>query len=281
MTRCGRAPRPAAPAAGRTGLIAARVLAVTGTLALVILSLAACHPLVNPVDPNSANYTGVPTNTDPGTDPATLEPVLPEAVKWESVMVHAGRALPLVIPAAEDPVFVEPRNGNSALGNTDPITIHVTFAEPFTWDDAKDAKLWYALADPAGEIHYGYEPISEWQVAPELRRIELVDLPIPHASILRLRIQDRTGAVVGERLIGRLIGDADQDEVVETGLTADEDDDWFVESQAGFSVSLERPATVSADLDLNGVVEPGGGDTARVLSYDTNTLPSTIPQFWD
>ena len=248
------------------------------TVALAILLLLSCHPLINPADPNSVTYSGIPTGLNPGsdseTDPEPPERALPEAEKWEIVAEHGlGRLLPLEIPVEDAPVFVEPRAAGSFF-------IRITLAKSFTRDDAEGALVWYAVANSTGRVIYGIGEIPD--VVPEERRLyirgDAVPVPVSNENILKIRIVDRNGVIAGERVIGILVGDVNGDGMVEIAT-----DDAAIIEVAGYSASEEYPATIRADVDVNGIVEAGGGDSVIVgeAAAVGAALPSAIPDFWD
>ena len=193
----------------RAGAIAARHTMKRGTATIVALGLmaaallGACHPLVNPVDPNSTAYTGTPTNGDGSGDGP--EPLLPSADKWELATDHApGRMLPLEI--TDDGLFVEPRQAGW-------FELWITLSDSFQYQQADGAILWIAVTD-FGNIYYAVSGIPD--VAPEQRLLVVrFSSGIPNKSMIRLRLTDRNGTFIGERLFGYLIGDVDRNGTVD------------------------------------------------------------------
>ena len=229
--------------------------------------LIACHPLVNPVDPRATNYTGVPTGSDGDAPGDTPDPILPLAVKWELVTDHVpGRMLPLEITADES--FIEPRDAGW-------FELWITLSDSFEWEQTDGAVLWVAMTG-GGDTYYDAAGLSD--VIPEQRRLVVSFGSIPNQTRTRLRLVDRNGTVIGERLVGRLIGDVDGNGTVEEAT----DHDVAMAALEGFAVSTDNPNTIRADLDLNGIIETDPGfDWNVVLNHESETLPSTEPEFPD
>jgi hypothetical protein len=232
---------------------------------LLALLLTACHQLVNPVDPNSTTYSGIPAGgDDPAKEP---EPLLPSAKKWELSADHdPGRLLPLEI--TEDESFVEPRDAGS-------YELWITLSDSFGGDQADGAVLWISVTSFANTF-YAVAKITD--TMPELRRLAVrFDGGIPNETMIRLRLTDRNGTIIGERVFGRLIGDVDGNRLVD--VVADHTE---VVALAGFAVTTDDPGTIRADLDLNGLIEPNpGSDWDVVTSHGGESLPSSATEFWD
>lgn len=252
----------------RASRATARRVAMVATLGVVAAGLLiACHPLVNPVDPGSPGYTGVPSGTDGGDSPPAPAALLPSAVKWELVTNHApGRMLPLEIP--DDESFIEPRE--SAW-----FDLWITLSDSFDWEQTENAILWIAVTYEGGDIYYDVTGI--WDVIPERRRLVIFFDFIPNQTRTRLRLVDRNGIIIGERVVGRLIGDVDGDGIVNVVA-----DGSYVAALEGFAVSADSPDTIRADLDLNGIIEPNPGNDGNVISGRFGEmLPATAADFWD
>ena len=236
-------------------------------LGLAAAFLIACHPLVNPVDPRSTTYTGIPTGSD-GDDPRdTPDPLLPATAKWELVTDHMpGRMLPLEI--TDDESFIEPRDAGW-------YELWITLSDSFEWEQTDGAILWIAVND-GGSTYYSAAGLSD--VIPEQRRLVVSFGDIPNQTRIRLRLVDWNGTVIGERVVGRLIGDVDGNGMVDVAV----DHGVAIVTLNGFAVSTDNPNTIRADLDLDGVIEPLPGDDGNVVAtHDTETLPPTAPEFWD
>ncbi|MBU8913581.1 MAG: hypothetical protein KOO61_06110 [Spirochaetales bacterium] len=229
--------------------------------------LIACHPLVNPVDPQSTTYTGIPT----GSDGDAPDPILPAAVKWELTASHnPGRMLPLEVTA--DGSFIEPRNAGS-------FELWITLSDSFDWEQAEGAVLWIAATVLSGDtLHFALH-LNE--VAPEQRRLGWHFWPdgITNQTRARLRLVDRNGTIIGERVVGRLIGDVDGNGTVESGVGGD---DERIDALVGFPVGTDNPETIRADLDLDGTIQSmNDGNVVSDGSYLDTTLPATAPTFPD
>jgi len=257
--------------AHRPSRTAVRRAAVAATLALVAATaLIACHPLVNPVDPRATNYTGTPTSGDPNDPSAAPEPLLPPIARWELVAPHdPGRMLPLEIP--NDESFIEPRDSSE-------FECWITLSDSFEWEQAEGAICWIAVSFMSGDTLYTGSPLTG--IAPEQRRLS-VDLDtstIPDQTRIRLRLVDRNGTIIGERIVGRLIGDVDGTGTIDTAT-----DRAKITSLEGFAVSTDNPNTIRVDLDLDGIIEGSGGDDWALVSSPGAEphLPATAPEFWD
>ena len=225
--------------------------------------LIACHPLVNPVDPRSTTYTGVPT----GSDGDAPDPLLPATAKWELVTDHMpGRMLPLEITADES--FIEPRDAGW-------YELWITLSDSFESEQTDGAIVWIAMTGGGGTY---YDAVGLSEVIPEQRRLVVSFGGIPNQTRTRLRLVDWNGTIIGERVLGRLIGDVDGNGVVEEAT----DHDVAIDALEGFAVSTDNPDTIRADLDLNGVIECSPGfDWNVVLNHESETLPPVAPEFWD
>ena len=243
-----------------------RRVAVAGALALVAATvLIACHPLVNPVDPRATNYTGIPTSGDADAAP---DPLLPPTAKWELVAPHdPGRMLPLEI--TDDDSFIEPRDSFD-------FEIWITLSDSFEWEQAEGAILWIAVAFFGGDSFYVASPLTD--VTPEQRRLGVYLGVIPDQTRIRLRLVDRNGTIIGERIVGRLIGDVDGTGTIDTAT-----DRAKITSLEGFAVSTDNPDTIRADLDLDGIIEGSGGDDWSLVSSPGAEphLPAATADFWD
>lgn len=243
-----------------------RVVAAGSVVMFLFLS---CHPLVNPVDPRSTTYLGTPTEGGNGEETDEPDPVLPAATEWQIVAFHSpGVAHPLEI--TEDGSFIETRDPGS-------FELWITLADSFVADDATGAILWVALSNSATGDGYGYLSVDE--VNPDQRRL-VWTIPtgnFPTRTRARLRLVDRNGATLGERVVGYLIGDVDGDGVVEPGAGVDEDF-GIMQSLDGFAPSTSNEMAIRADLDLNGVVETAASDWARAVPGVD--LPDRPPDFW-
>jgi len=243
-----------------------RRVAVAAALALVaVTALIACHPLVNPVDPRATNYTGIPTSGDPDAAP---DPVLPPIARWELVAPHdPGRMLPLEI--TDDELFVEPRLSAE-------FELWITLSDSFDWEQAEGTILWISVGFLGGDSVYVASPLTD--VTPEQRRLGVYLGVIPDQTRIRLRLVDRNGTIIGERTVGRLVGDVDATGTIDT-LT----DRAMITDLEGFAVSTDNPNTIRADLDLDGIIEGSGGDDWSLVSSPGAEphLPAATADFWD
>jgi hypothetical protein len=256
------------------------MLMALAVLAAVMLS--SCHLLTNPADPRSVTYTGTPVGGD-----VNATPVLPAIARAEVVTYHApGRELGLVVPAGSSPAFVEPRDRSGGFN------IVITLEDAFTWDDVKGAIVWTATTDAGGVTTYYSELVTRLAdsgfatIRDDLRQIrfENVEVRFPDQSWVWLRIIDRAGHVVGDRLIGFLAGDTDGNGQVSPGP-----DDDLITDNDGFVTTESNPDTIRADVNRDGVVTlsalPGAldDDNELVSSRVPNALPPVppIPDFWD
>jgi len=237
------------------------------TIALTMLAamlLSACHPLINPLDPNSTTYTGPTGGSDTGDPPP---PLLPSPARWELVTDHIpGRLLPLEI--TEDGSFVEPRDAGW-------FELWITLSDTFERKPAENAILWIAVTDATGTF-YAVGGIQD--VAPEQRRLGVrFDMGIPNETRIALRLTDQNGTVIGERELGRLIGDTNGSGTVEVVQ-----DHNAISDLTGFAVSTDNPDTIRVDLDLNGLIEPNPGNDWNVINgHFGESLPAAADAFWD
>ena len=243
--------------------VMAAILGLTAAALLI-----ACHPLVNPVDPRATNYTGVPTDSDGDTP----DPILPSAVKWEIVADHAGPMLPLEV--TDDGSFVEPRNAPW-------FELWITLSDSFDWEQAEGAVLWIAANILFGDTVYFAFGLPD--IAPEQRRLGLrFDFwpdGIPNQTRALLRLVDRNGTIIGERVVGRLIGDVDGNGTVESGAGGD---DERIDVLVGFPVGTDNPETIRADLDVDRTIDSvNDGNIVSNLIFLGTTLPPTAPEFPD
>ncbi len=242
------------------------MVAVFGLAAAALLI--ACHPPVNPVDPQATNYTGIPDGGGGGDPGATPEPILPSTAKWELVADHApGRMLPLEI--TDDESFIEPRDAGW-------FELWITLSDSFDSEQTDGAILWVAAAFTGGSTFYTAFGFTD--VIVSQRRLVIAFGFIPNESRIRLRLVDRNGTIIGERVVGHLVGDADGNG------TVDPADNTAIAVLEGFAVSTDNPGTIRVDLDLNGIIEPNPGSDWSVVAnplYTGKTLPAAAAQFWD
>jgi hypothetical protein len=231
-------------------------------LAVAVL-LTSCHPLTNPLDPNSVTYTGEQTISTRLEGPR----VLPGVVSWESAAEHApGQLLGLDIP--DDGSFVEPRNPT----DTPELWVIVTFESSITWEMLENALIVVREVD-----EFNNERTSTvWpdHVYPEQNQIALfVPGPITPRRV-RVRIVDPNGETVSERVFGYLPGDYDGNGTVE-GLI---DRPNGPATYDGYLASDNDPNTIRSDMDADGVVEAdpmGSMDDGNIV--DGNNGNSLAP----
>jgi hypothetical protein len=247
------------------------VALTAGPVALIVLvlaSLLACHPMLNPADPGSTAYLGEPVDTspDPDADPAPMpEPLLPAVARWELVATHdPGVDHALTIP--DDDSFVEPRASTS-------FRLRMTLSDSFEFNAGASALLWTAFADSAGEY---YEFTGMHMVEPDTRRLT-VDLRAYTMARGWVRLVDRNGAILGERVFAFLAGDVNGDGVVEAGLS-EGTDQRAISDLDGFVPSPSMPATIRADTNMDGMVGEAGD---WVSFWNGNTVPADPPAFLD
>ncbi|MFW5716042.1 MAG: hypothetical protein ACOC0E_01215 [Spirochaetota bacterium] len=230
-----------------------RLVATVIALGLAVLTAGAllgCHALTNPVDPRSRSFTGETVGEDQEEAPR----VLPEIVRWEIVFEHGpGRFLGLEI--TPDGSFVEPRDTyiySETRGV--PFALVMTFAEPVFWRDLE-----------GGVYLFGYR--NEWeisvreigdrcQVRPETSQVVCTFEAHSDEMLQRARaravIVDRNGRTAGAISFSFLQGDVTGDGVINTS-----EEQAAMSSVTAMPPNRERPATIRADLNTNGLVEGG------------------------
>jgi hypothetical protein len=184
------------------------------TILLVTLSLIACHPLINPVDPKSPAYGG--TRTEPDAEP---EPSLPEITRWEIFAEHeittgVYRRIPLTIP--EDELFTEPRDVSAT---TNLFEIEMTFAEPISEQDTEGGLFLVGVVnDTAAAVgEFGSPDVELVDGGQRLRFILDLSPPTtpaitaPYQFRVTMRLIDPNQVVLDERTVYFLSGDVNGD----------------------------------------------------------------------
>jgi len=213
-----------------------------GIVALIALSLiaAGCHPLTNPVDPNSTTFTGERTSKDP----QDLPRVLPEIVRWRIVSEStAGQMIGFDVPA--DGSLIEPR----APVNAPQFFVVAYFAETPTEGAFEGGLYVWAFADSSGTnvAQVNFDIFDATTNSLRLR----VDTA-PQVARVRIKFVDRNSRVAGDAEFSFLAGDVNGDGVV------DAIDPSAVAVYDGQLADESVPATVRADVNASGVVEGAG-----------------------
>jgi hypothetical protein len=258
----------------------AGALRLTAAAGLVLL-LSSCHPLINPVDPNSTAFTGVETTRESPDEP---EPLLPYVIAWESVSEHAPNQF-LGLEITNDGSFVEPRQPQSPLEHY----IVLTFEDRIDWEMLSQAtcflrvsfaSTYVTLAVPL-EIYEGTALRNQavLRLRPNAPPFFTSTGDSPGGALFRMRLVDPTGVVLGERLFGMLPGDFDGNGVVDS-------QDWTFGPSAydGFLATQDNAAGIRADADASGVVNVASrdGDLSANAPPAGNlgvALPEPPPEF--
>jgi hypothetical protein len=227
------------------------------------LLFTACHPLVNPVDPRSTTYVGTPTATDPD----ATAPLLPPVAKWELVAYHGPGSVALPLEITDDDAFIEPRDGTGP----GEFELWMTLSDSFSSEQTQGVILWITIATVGSDDIFAFLGLD--YVAPEQRRlgVRIPTGPFPSRSRARLRLTDANGTILGERVLGYLIGDVDGNGVAEAP-----EDHGLIIAREGFAPTSANPNDIRADIDLNGVIE-GTNDWSPVGVGDD--LPAEAPPF--
>ncbi|MFW6292860.1 MAG: hypothetical protein ACOC7V_11115 [Spirochaetota bacterium] len=235
-----------------------RRLAFSALVVVLGLTVAGCHPLINPVDPNSTTFTGERTSKEPG----ELPRVLPEIIRWRIASENnAGQRIGLDI--ADDGGFIEPRSP----ANTPQFFILATFEESPSEGDFEGGLYVWAFAD-SGATTTSFVTFDGFD--PTTNSLRLRVDTAPPAGRARIKIVDRNARVAGDVKFSFLAGDVNGDGVVD-----DASDPYAVDTYDGEFADESVPASVRADVNASGVVEgtaSGGADYTAAAGFDGNTL---------
>ncbi len=239
-----------------------RGLTIVALIALG-LTMAGCHQLTNPVDPDSTTFTGERTTKDP----EELPRVIPEIVRWRIVSENtAGQMIGFDIPA--DGSFIEPRAPVSAPH----FFIDASFADTPSESDFEDGLFVWAFATTSGTFvaPVGFDSFDATTNTIRLR----IDIdPALQVARVRIKFVDRNSRVAGDVTFSFLAGDVNGDG--EVNNAGDLGPPSGVEAYDGMFADEGVPATVRADMDASGVVEGaalGDPDYDAALSFVGSTL---------
>lgn len=254
-----------------------RALRPLGILLVVAVAVAmsTCHPLVNPLDPQSTTFTGEVVLRDP----LSPVPVLPAVEQWAIVAEHSpGQFLGLEVPDVEygEPdFFIDSRRPASPPE----LYIALIFEEPVSEADLENALILVGERIPGSTSVFSY-PVDAVILDPARRQLVLTADAADEPSTIRIALIDSTGVMISERTFGLLPGDVTSDGVVDF-----DDLNAGPLSLDGALPSDSLPRSIRADIDANGLIEGAGPDADLInLSPPPNgfageTLPGPPPSF--